>query len=224
MGETITLEASDGHRLGAYLAQPEGMSKAGIVVIQEIFGVNSHIRSVCDRLAAEGYLAIAPAIFDRQQPGFESGYSEAEVATARKFLGSLDWDAFLRDTRAAAELVKDRGLPIGIVGFCLGGSIAYLAATRLDLFSAAVAFYGGRIADFADEAPSCPTLMHFGEKDGSIPMADVEAIRKKRPDCTIHVYPAGHGFNCDERASYDAESAALAWRRTLDWFDRTLAG
>ncbi|MYZ48432.1 dienelactone hydrolase family protein [Propylenella binzhouense] len=222
MGETISLEAADGHRLGAYCAEPAGPAKAGIVVIQEIFGVNSHIRSICDRLAAEGYEAIAPAIFDRQERDFESGYSPEEIAAARRFVGGIDWDAMLRDTRAAADHLKEEGLPLGIVGFCLGGSVAFAAATRLDVFRSAVAFYGGRIAAFADEVPNCPVLMHFGETDHSIPMSDVETIRARRPDCTIHVYPAGHGFNCDERASYEPESARLAWRRTLDWFDATL--
>ena len=148
----ITLTSSDGHRLGAYRADPPINSssgpRGGIVVIQEIFGVNSHIRSICDRLAALGYVAIAPALFDRGEKDFQSGYSPEEVENARRFVAAPDWDAFVRDTQAAHAAIADAG-KVGIVGFCLGGSVAFLAATRLDGFSAASGFYGGRIADFA---------------------------------------------------------------------------
>lgn len=218
----IELTAADGHRLGAYLASPSGPPRAGLVVIQEIFGVNHHIRSICDRLAAEGYLALAPALFDRIQRDFECGYSPEEVSAARAFIANPDWEAMLRDTEAAADHLVGRGVQIGIIGFCLGGSIAFLSATRLPKFRTAVCYYGGQIARFREEVPRCPTLMHFGEKDQNIPLADVEKVRGLRPDCTIHTYPAGHGFNCDERGSYDADSAMLAWRRSLDWLAATL--
>lgn len=221
MGQTLTLQASDGHRLAAYRADPAGAAKGGIVVIQEIFGVNHHIRAVCDRLAAAGYTALAPALFDRQQRGFESGYSAAEIAKARAFLTDIDWNALLRDAAAAVTVLRQQG-PVGIVGFCMGGTVAFLAATRLDGLAAAVCYYGGQIVRFADEKPRCPTQMHFGERDAHIPMSDVETIRAKRPDCEVHAYPADHGFNCDERGSYDAASAKLAWERTLAWFDRHL--
>ena len=191
-------------------------------MIQEIFGVNSHIRNVCDRFAKEGYVAVAPAIFDRIEPDFQSGYSPDEVATARKFVASPDWAAMLRDTQAAIDAVKDAG-PVGIVGFCLGGSVAYAAATKLNRLSAAVGYYGGAIARFADDKPSVPTLLHFGEKDTGIPMTDVEAIKAKRPDMEIHIYSgAQHGFGCDERASYDKTSADLAWQRSLAFFAKHL--
>ena len=214
MGKSLTLTASDGHRLGAYRADPSGAPRAGIVVIQEIFGVNNHIRNVCDRFADEGYVAVAPALFDRQVRDFQSGYTPPEIEKARGFVAKPDWDAMLRDTDAAIKEIKSVG-PIAIVGFCMGGTIAFLAATRLSGLSAAVGYYGGRIVAFADEKPKCPVQLHFGEKDQSIPMTDVETIKQKRPDCEIYVYPdAGHGFHCDERGSYHQGSSATAWERT----------
>jgi carboxymethylenebutenolidase len=222
LGKHLTLSAADKHQLGAYRADPQGKPKGAIVVIQEIFGVNTHIRSVCDRFADEGYAAIAPALFDRQQRDFQSGYSPDEVANARKFIASPDWAAMLADTQAAIGEVKSAG-PVAVVGFCMGGTVAFLAATRLDGVKAAVCYYGGRIVAFADEKPRCPTQMHFGEKDQGIPMSDVEIIRQKRPDCEIHTYPeAGHGFHCDERASYHAPSAAQAWERTTAFLGKHL--
>jgi carboxymethylenebutenolidase len=223
LGTAISLTASDGHRLGAYRADPSGAPQGGVVVVQEIFGVNHHIRAVCDRLAGAGYAAIAPALFDRQVRDFQSGYSPDEIAPARKLVANPDWSAFLRDVEPAVAALKSTG-PISIIGFCMGGSVAFLAATRLGGLSAAVCFYGGAIARFADEKPKCPTQMHFGEKDEHIPMTDVAAIRTKRPDCDVHVYPAGHGFYCDERGSFHQPSAALAWDRTLAWLRRTREG
>ena len=222
MGQTITLTASDGFKLGGYRAEPATKPKASIVVIQEIFGVNSHIRDVCDRFAAERYVAVAPAIFDRIEPNFQSGYSPDEVAVARKFVANPDWAAMLRDTQAAIDSVKDVG-PVGIVGFCLGGSVVYGAATKANDLSAAVGYYGGAIVRFADDRPKVPTLLHFGEKDTGISMTDVETIKAKRPDVEIQIYPgAQHGFNCDQRASYDRPSADLAWQRTLAFFAKHL--
>ena len=222
MGHDIKLTASDGFQLGGYRADPSGAAKGALVVIQEIFGVNHHIRNVCDRYAREGYVAVAPSIFDRIEPNFQSGYSPDEVAVARKFVANPDWEAMLRDTQAAIESVKDVG-PVGIVGFCLGGSVAYVAATKSSGLRAAVGYYGGAIARFADDKPKVPTLLHFGEKDTGIPLSDVEAIRAKRPDVEIHIYPgAQHGFSCDERASYDKASADLAGQRTLAFFAKHL--
>ena len=180
MGQDIKLTASDGFKLGGYRAEPAGAPKGAIVVIQEIFGVNHHIRSVCDRLAKEGYVAIAPAIFDRSEPNFTSGYSPDEVANARKFVANPDWAAMLRDTQAAIDAVKDIG-PVGIIGFCLGGSIAYVAATKLSGLSAAVGYYGGAIVRFADDKPKVPTQLHFGEKDAGISLADIDTIRPSGP-------------------------------------------
>jgi carboxymethylenebutenolidase len=222
VGQDLKLTASDNFQLGAYRADPATAPKAAAVVIQEIFGVNHHIRAVCDRLASEGYVAIAPAIFDRVEPNFTSGYSPDEVAVARKFVANPDWPAMLRDTQAAIDAVKDVG-PVGIIGFCLGGSIAYAAATKLSGLSAAIGYYGGAIVRFADDKPTVPTQLHFGEKDAGIPLADVETIKTKRPEIEIHVYPgAQHGFHCDERASYDKTSADIAWPRSLGYFARHL--
>jgi carboxymethylenebutenolidase len=217
LGKHFTLTASDKHQLGAYRADPVGTPKGAIVVIQEIFGVNNHIRSVCDRFAAEGYVASAPALFDRTQKDFQSGYSPDEVANARKFIASPDWDAMLRDTDAAIQDLQSVG-PVAIVGFCLGGSIAFLAATRLSGLKCAVGYYGGRIAAVADEKPKVPVQLHFGEKDQGIPMTDVETVKQKRPDVEVYTYAeAGHGFHCDERASFHGESAKIAWGRTTEF-------
>jgi len=222
VGQDITLTASDGFKPGGYRADPAGSPKGAIVVIQEIFGVNHHIRAVCDRLAGEGYAAIAPSIFDRVEPNFTSGYSPDEVAVARKFVANPDWAAMLRDTQAAIDAVSNVG-PVGIIGFCLGGSIAYAAATKLSGLSAAIGYYGGAIVRFADDKPTVPTQLHFGEKDAGIPLSDVEIIRTKRPDVEIHVYPgAQHGFHCDERASYDKTSADIAWPRSLAFLAKHL--
>jgi carboxymethylenebutenolidase len=192
-------------------------------VVQEIFGVNHHIRAVCDRFAAEGYTAVAPAIFDRQNPNFESGYSPDEIANARKFVANPDWAAMMKDVQAAIDDAGKSG-PTAIIGYCLGGSIAFLAAARLSGLAAAIGYYGGQIAKNADEKPKVPTQLHFGEKDASIPMSDVDMIKQKRGgDCEIFVYPgAQHGFFCDERGSYDEASAKLAWQRSLAFLQQHL--
>jgi carboxymethylenebutenolidase len=223
LGKQFTLTAADSFKLGAYRADPSGPAKGGIVVIQEIFGVNHHIRAVCDRLAGEGYAAVAPALFDRQQRNFESGYSPDEIASARKFVANPDWGAMMRDTQAAIDAAKKDG-PVGIIGFCTGGTIAFLSAAKLNGLSAAIGYYGGQIAKNADEKPKVPTELHFGEKDASIPMSDVEAIKQKRGgDCEIYVYPdAGHGFHCDERGSYNEAAAKVAWRRSIAFLQTNL--
>ena len=222
LGQDVKLKASDGFQLGGCRADPAGVPKAAVVVIQEIFGVNHHIRSICDRLASAGYVAIAPSIFDRIEPGFQSGYSPDEIAVARKFVANPDWAAMLLDTQAAIDAVKSVG-PVGIIGFCLGGSIAYAAATKLTGLSAAIGYYGGAVVRFANDKPKVPTQLHFGENDHGIPLSDVDIIRDKRPDVEVYVYPgAQHGFNCDERASYDKASADIAWPRSLEFFARRL--
>lgn len=214
----LTLTASDGHTLGAYRADPTGDPRGAIVVIQEIFGVNAHIRSICDRLAEIGYVAIAPALFDRTERDFQSGYSAEDVEQARSFIVDADWDAMVRDTDAARAAVDAVGR-VGIVGFCMGGTMAFLGATRLQSIAAVSGFYGGRIAKFADETPGCPTQLHYGSEDHGIPMDNVESVRSQRPDCEIHVYDgAGHGFHCDERASFHAQASNVAWDRTLELF------
>ncbi len=215
MGTTIKLTASDGHAFDAYRADPKTPLKAGLIVVQEIFGVNAHMRAVTDGFAAAGYAAIAPAFFDRTETGVELGYDEPDMTRGRTLRGELGWDDTILDVMAAAEVLKPAG-KIGIVGYCWGGSVAWVAACRLNL-GAAVGYYGGEVVDFKDEKPGCPVLLHFGETDAGIPLSDVDAVRAAQPDVPVHLYPAGHGFNCDHRASYDGESAKLALKRTLDF-------
>ncbi|HEU5017364.1 MAG TPA: dienelactone hydrolase family protein [Pseudolabrys sp.] len=217
MGKQFTLTASDMHQLGAYRADPQGTPKGGMVVIQEIFGVNHHIRAMCDRFAELGYAAVAPAVFDRFARNFESGYTPDEIAHARSLIGNLNWDNMMADVRAAIGELQSAG-PVGIVGYCMGGTAAFLAACRVPGLSAAVSYYGGQIVKFADEKPKCPLQMHFGEKDESIPMDTVETIKRKQPQAETYIYPgAPHGFSCDERASFRKEASDLAWSRTKEF-------
>ena len=219
MGETIRLRAADGFELSAYRAAPSGTPRGGLVVIQEIFGVNGHIRRVADGYAADGYLAIAPALFDRIEPGLELGYGQDDIERGRGLKARAPTDAALRDISAARDAATAAG-KVGVVGYCWGGYLSWLSATRLDGFAAAVSYYGGGIGSVAVEMPRCPVLLHFGEKDHAIPPSEVEMVRKAHPDLEIHVYPAGHGFNCDERGSYDPESARLARERSLAFLRR----
>jgi carboxymethylenebutenolidase len=222
LGKHFSLVSSDSFKLGAYRADPTGPAKGGIVLIQEIFGVNHHIRAVCDRLAGEGYAALAPAVFDRQQPDFECGYTPDEIANARKFVANPDWGAMLRDVQAAIDELK-KGGPVAIMGFCMGGTISFLSACKLSGLKAAVCYYGGQIAKNADEKPKVPVQMHFGEKDAWIPMSAVEAVRMAQPKAESYVYVgAGHGFGCDERGSFSKPDYELAQQRTLDFFAKHL--
>ncbi len=214
MGETISLTGRDGHQLGAYLARPDGAAKGRLVVIQEIFGVNIHIREVCDGFAADGYTAIAPALFDRVEPSIELDYDDAGVTRGRDLRGEIGWEAVVHDVEAARAHIAGEG-PSGLVGYCWGGSVAWVGALELD-FACAVGYYGGQIIDFVDETPRCPTLLHFGAEDGAIPPDDVDKIRAAHGNVPVHVYEgAGHGFNCERRASHHGEAAALARERTL---------
>lgn len=223
MAETVTIQAADGHKLSAYRTGNDAAPRA-LVVVQEIFGVNHHIRSVCDRFAARGgFAVIAPALFDRVTRGIELGYSPAEVEAGKALRGQLKEDAVMTDIAAAAAVLSGR--PIGIVGFCFGGTVAWWGATRTNLFGAASCWYGGGIAATRTETPHYPVQMHFGEKDTSIPMSDVEAIRAAHPEVEIHVYPgAQHGFGCDERATFSPDDANVAMRRTLDFLALNLGG
>jgi carboxymethylenebutenolidase len=220
MGQMIELTAADGFKLGAYTAGPDGAT-AGLVVVQEIFGVNHHIRTVCDRFAADGYAVIAPALFDRAQPGVELGYDENGVKEGLALRAKVPEVSTMADIAAAAELL---GLPsLGIVGYCWGGTIAWWGATRTETFKAASGWYGGGIAASKDAKPHCPVQLHFGAEDHGIPMTDVEAIRAAQPGVEVYVYEgAGHGFGCDERGSFNQDSYELARRRTLDFFGRHL--
>ena len=217
MGRMIGLEAADGHRLEGYEALPEGRARGGIVVVQEIFGVNSHIRGVADGYAADGYRVVAPALFDRVRKGIELGYNEADIAEGRKIRGQVPFDQALADLGAAQQALRDAG-KVGVVGYCWGGTVTWLAAGRLDGFAAASSYYGGGIGQFAAEHPGCPTQCHFGEKDHAIPLTEIEAVRSANPDVAVFTYAAGHGFNCEQRASHDSAAAKLARERTLAFF------
>jgi carboxymethylenebutenolidase len=220
MGQHVKLTTADAHSLGSYRADPAGKPKGGMIVVQEIFGVNHHIRAVCDRLAALGYVAVAPAVFDRFVRDFECGYTPDEIANARSYLGNLNWDLMMKDLEAAKGELKNVG-PIGVIGFCMGGTAAFLAACRIPGVAAAVGYYGGQIGKFADEKPKCPLQLHFGEKDEGIPLTVVEEIKKKQPQAETYVYPgAPHGFYCDERASYRKEAGDLAWSRTQEFLTK----
>ncbi|MCP5363672.1 MAG: dienelactone hydrolase family protein [Hyphomicrobiales bacterium] len=222
MGETIRLNADDGHALSAYHAAPHGPRKGGVVVIQEVFGVNAHIRDVCDRLSEAGYEAIAPALFDRVRGSVELGYDEAGIEEGRALVGELGWDAPLKDVWAAVKRL-DEGGRVGVVGFCWGGTVSFLAACRLNV-ACAVAYYGRQIVDFPDDTRKCPMVMHFGAEDPLIPLETVQKVRATNPHVPIFIYEgAGHGFNCDRRADYRAEAAETAMNRTLAFFSQHLS-
>lgn len=211
---TVTLTAADGFTLAGYRADPKGTPKGGLVVLQEIFGVNHHMRAVTDRFAALGYVSLAPALFDRAERGIDIGYDKAAMEKGVKIRAAIKLEDTLRDLSAAIAALKGVG-EIGVIGFCWGGSLAFLAAARLSGLACAVGYYGGMIAAHAGECPKVPVLLHFGEQDGGIPMSDVAKLKAARPEVEIHTYPAGHGFSCDERASFDAASRDQALTRTL---------
>jgi carboxymethylenebutenolidase len=219
MGKRVELTAADGVVLAAYRADPAGTPRGSLVVAQEIFGVNTHIRSVCDGFAADGYVAIAPALFDRYEPGVDIGYTPADVAKGRELKGKAEVDAALLDTAAAQAAVASAG-KVGVIGYCWGGLIAWLAAARLSGFACAIPYYGGGILDASAERPQCPLMAHFGERDAMIPVAGVRELAVAHPTAQIYTYAADHGFNCDQRASYDAAAAKEARERTLQFLRR----
>jgi carboxymethylenebutenolidase len=216
VGQNVELTAGDGHRLDAYLAEPGGKPLGGIVVIQEIFGVTRHIRAVTDQYAAAGFLAIAPALFDRVERKVDVPYTD--MAKGFSYVQRLKNENVMLDVQAGVDRVNSAG-KVGVVGFCWGGTMAYLAAARLQV-AATVAYYGGGINTHTAEKPRCPIMFHFGEKDSHIPQAAVDKIRADVPAGIFHLYPADHGFNCTDRASFDPESAKLALQRSLDFFHK----
>jgi len=221
--QNITLTASDGHQFGAYRCEPESDAQGAVVVIQEIFGVNEHIRSVTERFAAVGYLAIAPALYDRWKLGFSAGYMADDIAVGRdlKSKANQNLDSVFLDVEAARVNVSGAG-KVGVAGFCWGGVVTWLAACRLD-FQAAASYYGAGIVGYLGETPQCPTILHFGRNDGSIPMDEVDTISAAHPDVEVHVYEAGHGFYCDLRGGdYSPISANIAAMRTTRFFDANL--
>jgi len=222
MGSMIELKAADGHKLAAYRAEPQGKPRGGVVVIQEIFGVNSHIKAVADGYATDGYLVIAPAMFDRAQRGYDTGYSQPEIQAGIAVMQKLDWKQTMLDTDAAVAEAKKAG-KVGIVGYCWGGTVCWVAAARLSGLTCSAPYYGGGMPGFIGEKPRIPTLCHFGELDQSPTLEQSKAIAKAHPEITAHFYPgAGHGFNCDQRGSYHAESAKLARQRTVEFFRKHL--
>ncbi len=219
MAHSIQIPTTGQHCIGAWLAEPAGTPRGGIVVAQEIFGVNGHIRSVVERFAELGYVAIAPAFFDHVETGVELGYDRAGFATGKQLVTEVGLDRAVEDVASAAASIASAG-KIGCVGYCWGGTVAYLAAARLAMPS--VSYYGMRNVKYFNELPKAPVQFHFGDHDSSIPPAMIERHRSELPDAEIFVYPADHGFNCDSRAQYDAASAGLALQRTLEFFEREL--
>ena len=227
MGQFIDLEAADGFRFPAYVATPAGSAKAGVVVLQEIFGVNSHIRSVADGYAQQGYLAVAPSTFHRVKHGVDIGYTPDDITTGSALkakVESLPPPGVMPDIEASISHARQAG-KVGIVGYCWGGLLAWRSACMLTGLAAAVPDYGGGMTtpDEVARRPTVPVLAHFGEKDHWISMTSVEAFKKAHPEVEVQVYQADHGFNCDQRGSYDAAAAQLARQRTLAFFDRHLA-
>jgi len=220
VGTTIDLKAADGHTFSAYTAGPVNGTK-GLVVIQEIFGVNHHMRDMADRFAAQGYAVVTPALFDRLQRGVELGYTSDDIAAGRDLRMKLSDAQVMMDVEAAANHLA--GKTLGIVGYCFGGTVAWWGATRTKQFAASSCWYGGGIAGTKDESPNCPVQMHFGEKDASIPMSDVDAVKAAQAKAEVYVYMgAGHGFGCNERGSFSKPDYELAQRRTLDFFAKHL--
>ena len=223
MGEKRQLRAADGYTLGAYEALPDGEPNGGVVVIQEIFGVNAHIRAVCDGYANDGYAVIAPQIFDRAERDVELGYEEADMGRGVQLaFQDIKREDTLQDLQAAIDEVGKYG-KVGVVGYCFGGLLTWLSACELHGVACVSAYYGGGIAGELGRTAKCPVIMHFGELDAHISMSDVDSIKAALTDVDVHVYPADHGFNCDHRASYDAASAATARERTIAFFGEHLS-
>jgi carboxymethylenebutenolidase len=216
MGQTLELTAADGFVLSAYRADPPGPPRGGLVVAQEIFGVNSHIKSVCDGFAADGYVAIAPALFDRYERGVDIGYTPDDIARGRVLKGRAQIDAALKDIGAARDALAGAAR-IGVIGYCWGGYVAWMVASRLTGFACAIPYYGGGMLDAIGERPLCPVMAHFGERDTMIPVDGVRKLAAAHPTAQVFIYAADHGFNCDQRASYDAAAAKLARERTLQF-------
>ncbi|HUS97512.1 MAG TPA: dienelactone hydrolase family protein [Hyphomicrobiaceae bacterium] len=214
----VSLTAPDGHNLLAHFAEPQGPVRGGLVVIQEIFGVNHHIRGVTDGFAKDGYAAISPALFDRVGSDIQLGYEADDIAKGRDYRGQIDNSDALKDVAAAVAFLAGKGLKVGVVGYCWGGSLSWAAATRLSGISAAVCYYGGELPALADEAAKCPAIAHFGETDASIPMDKVAVFQAKQAAIPTYIYKAGHGFSCDERGSFDKASHELARERTIAFF------
>jgi carboxymethylenebutenolidase len=217
VSKTIEIIASDGHTLSAYVAEPAGKTIGALVMLQEFFGVNAHIRAMADQYASDGFYTIAPAIFDRVERGVELGYDPAGMQKGRELRAKLDLDQTMLDVQAAIDAVAPFGT-VAALGYCWGGSLAYLAAARLSNVACAVGYYGAQIAGHADETLHAPVLLHFAEHDEYIPLSDVEVIRRAHPEIEIHMYPGTeHGFSCNDRKFYEPKAAELARERSLEY-------
>ena len=220
--DSVTLTASDGHLFEAYLATPAAMPKAAMVVIQEIFGVNTHIKEVTDRMAAAGYLVIAPALFDRIAPNITLAYDGDGVAEGRGLKDQADANSEF-DVKTAIDHVASAGA-VGVIGFCWGGSLAWrMACDKTSGLAAAISYYGGELPSLAGRDAACPVMAHFGIYDASIPEAGARSFAATQPSVETHFYDAGHGFSCDHRGQYDADAAALAWGRSMAFLETHLA-
>jgi len=219
MGRFIELTAADGHRFAVWRAEPAGKPRGALVVVQEIFGVNSHIRAVADGYAADGYLTLAPALYDRAQRNYETGYSQDEIQAGIQVMQGLDWNNTLRDVQSTIDALKGEH-KVGIVGYCWGGTVAWIAAARASGLACAIPYYGGGIPNFIGEQPKCPVMFQFGEQDTMPSLEQARQIAAAHPGATAHFYKAGHGFNCDQRGSYDAAAARLARGRALEFLAR----
>ena len=220
MGKNIELTASDGHKFSAYVAEPSGKPKGALIVVMEIFGVNSHIKRVTDEYAGDGYLAIAPAFFDRVQRGLDIGYTPQDIEVGRGIMQKMKFEDALKDVEAARQNVAAAG-KTGIIGYCWGGSLSFKSACNVNGLACAVAYYGGSIPSLINEKPKCPVLFNWGETDASIPLEKAKEVAAAHKDHIHHFYPgAGHGFNCEQRGSYNAEAAKLARTRSLEFLKK----
>lgn len=223
MAEADIVRCDDGHALPVYRAIPKRDSRANIIVAQEIFGLTPHIRSVCDRLAERGYTAVAPDLFSRDEPDTVLPYTKPGKDRGLAIKNAIGEERMARDVAAvAASLAAGAGGRTGVIGFCLGGTVAWLAAAQPGI-ACAVGYYSVKIDAHLGSKPACPVLLHFGRDDPSIPMSAVEAVRSAFPGVEVHDYDAGHAFNRDDDVSFNAEASAMAWRRTLDFLGRHLA-
>ena len=217
MGNFISLKSDDGHELDAYLSLPKNPINASLVIVQEIFGVNEHIKNVSDYYSKNGFAVIAPAMFDRVKKNISLNYTSEGVSEGREYMENIDWDDSILDIKAAASFIRKYG-NVGLCGYCWGGSVAWLSSIRESNINVAVGYYGGRIIDFVEEKPGIPVMLHFGDLDSGIPIKDVEKIKKHHPEIPIFRYSyADHGFNCDMRPSYHKESSELAFERTINF-------
>ena len=221
MGDFIKVTASDGHILDVYLAQAQGSPKGGIVLVQEIFGVNCHMKSVADHYASEGYLVGVPSLFDRVESNIRLCYNSEDVIHGRELKESVGNENPLLDIQATLNIVKSAG-KVAVIGYCWGGTLTWLSACQVPGFSAAASYYGGGIGALAFMQPKCPTIFHFGENDPVIPFTDIDTLKLAQPKCPIYLYPAGHGFNCEQRGGFHSSSSKIALERTIEHVEHNI--